>query len=156
MASELIFQRFTAGSKDTPVRWNSGYAGNDDERCLTASELTRYTSWSKATGSICIGWSIYNSRRLARPCATVKTGNASIINTDEGGCYSQAIHELMKEGKCHDPEAEIAQPQHKGQGCMFNLPRDPTGEKHMIERAFGIRPFVNPATMASLEDQLAV
>ena len=43
----------------------------------------------------------------------------------------------------------------KGQGCMFNLTRDPVGEKRMIERAFGVGPCVMAETMAWLEKQLA-
>lgn len=118
------------------------------------------------------------------------------INTDKAGCYSQAIRELKKEGKCpkdvehrqvkylnnvieadHGKLKQLIKPVRgfktmktayatikgfevmhalrKGQGRIFNLTRDPTGEKRMIERAFGVGPGVMADTMAWLEEQLA-
>jgi transposase, IS6 family len=43
----------------------------------------------------------------------------------------------------------------KGQARVFNLTRDPIGEKRMIEPAFGVGPCVMEETMAWLEEQLA-
>lgn len=50
---------------------------------------------------------------------------------------------------------EVMHALRKGQGCAFNLTRDPIGEKRMIERAFGVGPRVMTETMAWLEQQLA-
>lgn len=51
--------------------------------------------------------------------------------------------------------SEVMRALRKGQGNMFNLTRDPNGEKRMIERAFGIGPCVMSETMDWLEQQLA-
>jgi hypothetical protein len=38
---------------------------------------------------------------------------------------------------------------------MFNLTRDPIGEKRMIERAFGVGPCVMAEAVAIIEESLA-
>ena len=120
----------------------------------------------------------------------------SKINTDKAGCYTQAIRELKKEGKCpkdvehrqvkylnnvieadHGKLKQLIKPVRgfktmrtayatikgfemmralrKGQGRMFNLTRDPIGEKRMIERAFGVGPCVMAEAVAIIEESPA-
>jgi transposase-like protein len=50
---------------------------------------------------------------------------------------------------------EVMRALRKGQGRMFNLTRDPIGEKRMIERAFGVGACVMAEAVAIIEESLA-
>jgi len=50
---------------------------------------------------------------------------------------------------------EVMRALRKGQARMFNLTRDPIGEKRMIERAFGVGPCVMAEAVAIIEESLA-
>ena len=50
---------------------------------------------------------------------------------------------------------EVMRALRKGQGRMFNLTRDPIGEKRMSERAFGVGPCVMAEAVAIIEESLA-
>ena len=50
---------------------------------------------------------------------------------------------------------EVMQALRKGQGCTFNLTRNPIGEKRMIERAFGVGSCLMAEAVAFIEESLA-